>query len=883
MKKRHLLSLLALGISTACYGETYPAPIGPSQSDFGGVGLLQTPTARMAREGELSLNYRDNDQYRYYSASVQLFPWLETTLRYTDVRTRQYSSVEAFSGDQTYKDKAFDLKLRLWEESYWLPQVAVGARDIGGTGLFDAEYLVASKAWGPFDFTLGLGWGYLGTSGNVKNPLCSASDKYCYRDNSYKQAGSIDGSQMFHGPASLFGGVEYQTPWQPLRLKLEYEGNNYQQDFAGKLEQKSKFNVGAIYRVTDWADVNLSYERGNTFMFGVTLRTNFNDLRPSYNDNAYKDKAFDLKLRLWEESYWLPQVAVGARDIGGTGLFDAEYLVASKAWGPFDFTLGLGWGYLGTSGNVKNPLCSASDKYCYRDNSYKQAGSIDGSQMFHGPASLFGGVEYQTPWQPLRLKLEYEGNNYQQDFAGKLEQKSKFNVGAIYRVTDWADVNLSYERGNTFMFGVTLRTNFNDLRPSYNDNARPQYQPQPQDAILQHSVVANQLTLLKYNAGLADPQIQAKGDTLYVTGEQVKYRDSREGIIRANRIVMNDLPDGIKTIRITENRLNMPQVTTETDVASLKNHLAGEPLGHETKLAQKRVEPVVPQSTEQGWYIDKSRFDFHIDPVLNQSVGGPENFYMYQLGVMGTADLWLTDHLLTTGSLFANLANNYDKFNYTNPPQDSHLPRVRTHVREYVQNDVYVNNLQANYFQHLGNGFYGQVYGGYLETMFGGAGAEVLYRPLDSNWAFGLDANYVKQRDWRSAKDMMKFTDYSVKTGHLTAYWTPSFAQDVLVKASVGQYLAGDKGGTLEIAKRFDSGVVVGGYATITNVSKEEYGEGDFTKGVYVSVPLDLFSSGPTRSRAAIGWTPLTRDGGQQLGRKFQLYDMTSDRSVNFR
>ena len=64
---------------------------------------------------------------------------------------------------------------------------------------------------------------------------------------------------------------------------------------------------------------------------------------------------------------------------------------------------------------------------------------------------------------------------------------------------------------------------------------------------------------------------------------------------------------------------------------------------------------------------------------------------------------------------------------------------------------------------------------------------------------------------------------------------------------------------------------------------KEEYGEGDFTKGVYVSVPLDLFSSGPTRSRAAIGWTPLTRDGGQQLGRKFQLYDMTSDRSVNFR
>lgn len=49
MKKTYLYSMLALCVSSACHAETYPAPIGPSQSDFGGVGLLQTPTARMAR------------------------------------------------------------------------------------------------------------------------------------------------------------------------------------------------------------------------------------------------------------------------------------------------------------------------------------------------------------------------------------------------------------------------------------------------------------------------------------------------------------------------------------------------------------------------------------------------------------------------------------------------------------------------------------------------------------------------------------------------------------------------------------------------------------------------------------------------------------------
>ncbi|XPE46195.1 hypothetical protein ACNKHO_26435 [Shigella flexneri] len=55
-------------------------------------------------------------------------------------------------------------------------------------------------------------------------------------------------------------------------------------------------------------------------------------------------------------------------------------------------------------------------------------------------------------------------------------------------------------------------------------------------------------------------------------------------------------------------------MTTETDVASLKRHLEGEPLGQETSLVQ-RMAPVVPEN-RAGWYIDKSRFDFHLDPVL---------------------------------------------------------------------------------------------------------------------------------------------------------------------------------------------------------------------------------------------------------------------------
>ena len=244
---------------------------------------------------------------------------------------------------------------------------------------------------------------------------------------------------------------------------------------------------------------------------------------------------------------------------------------------------------------------------------------------------------------------------------------------------------------------------------------------------------------------------------------------------------------------------------------------------------------------------------------------------------MASASYWLTDRLLLDGGVFANLYNNYDKFKSSLLPADSSLPRVRTHIRDYVSNDFYINNLQANYVDALGHGFYAQIYGGYLETMYGGVGAEALWRPLDSDWALGVDANYVKQRDW---DDMMRFTDYSAPTGFITAYWNPAKLNSVLMKLSVGQYLAKDKGATLDVAKRFDSGVTVGVWAALTNVSKEDYGEGGFSKGFYISIPLDLMTIGPNRNRAVVSWTPLTRDGGQMLGRKYQLYDMTSERET---
>ena len=49
-----------------------------------------------------------------------------------------------------------------------MPQIAVGLSDFAGTGLFSGEYLVASKRYGSFDFSLGMGWGIYNGGLNLK-------------------------------------------------------------------------------------------------------------------------------------------------------------------------------------------------------------------------------------------------------------------------------------------------------------------------------------------------------------------------------------------------------------------------------------------------------------------------------------------------------------------------------------------------------------------------------------------------------------------------------------------------------------------------------------------------------------------------------------------
>ena len=756
------LSLALLPLLHATADEfSYPTLLA-SQSDFGGVGLMQMPTGRMAPEGEFNFATSYNDEYQHFTASVQLFPWFETTVRYTQVQDLLYSRDPSFSGNTKYTDKGIDFKVRLLEESNWLPETSIGVRDFGGTGLFDGEFIAATKRVGPLDFTLGIGWGYIGNSGNLTSDKKDLNYN-CDRDTSVGgKGGTVDYQRWFKGCVALFGGVEYQTPWDPLRVKVEYDSNDYQSDYPLVREgiampQDSKFNYGLLYRFGDWGDLHLSYERGNTWTLGFSLQTNFNELTQIKRDPA-----------------------------------------AAK---------------------------------------YKP---IPAAPLTH----------VQTTNTPL-------------DSVNSSEQTPAIASATLDNTTEIADVHLI----------------------------------QPQEGMLETAINWSKVAQdLQSIAGYNNPKIYLDSDSITIVGEQTKFRDRNEAHQRAATILANnnDLTR-IKEYRLIETHYSQPITETRIDAEKFAQVVSFGYLNAKITDASQVSVPSLPQgqlvtNSDKNW-LDKLGFD--ISPTMVQSFGGSEGFYMFNIGVTGSANYRFTDNFEFGGSLYLNLYDNYDKFLYDVPPDGTDLKRVRTLIRQYVHdNPVRVNNLQLTWMDNLSDNISYQAYGGYLEMMYGGVGTEFLYRPLNSQWAFGFDVNYAKQRDPDSMfgffKDENQFDPLTnrayrvqtgVVTGHATAYYQPEWFPNTLLRVSAGQYLTEDKGVTVDFSKQFDSGVIVGAFATKTNLSADEYGEGSFTKGFYISIPFDLMTVKSTHSRAFLSWMPLTRDGGQMLGRKYNLFDVTDARA----
>jgi len=219
-----------------------------------------------------------------------------------------------------------------------------------------------------------------------------------------------------------------------------------------------------------------------------------------------------------------------------------------------------------------------------------------------------------------------------------------------------------------------------------------------------------------------------------------------------------------------------------------------------------------------------------------------------------------------TGALRQKLIGNLSS---STRDSNSTLQHVRSDVNLYdEQGSTALETLTLSHYSRLGPNLYGRVTAGYLESMFGGISGEVLWKPVDSRLGLGAELNYVEQRDY---DQLFGFQDYSVLMGHVSGYYR--FDNGYHAQLDVGRYLAGDYGATISLNREFSNGWKVGFYATATDVSADDFGEGSFDKGITMTVPIQWASGSSTRKESNVDLRSLARDGGARLSVDGRLYN----------
>lgn len=595
----------------------------------------------------------------------------------------------------------------------------------------------------------------------------------------------------------------------------------------------------------------------------------------------YYDRAFDLQYQLVDERQFVPAIAIGLRDFVGTGIEAAEYIVATKNFelpgrGTIRVTGGLGWGRFGTFGDVGSPFSETRPTFDINDS---QGGEVAFDQWFRGPMAPFGGIEWQ-PNDRWRVKVEYSSDDYpvEAEQQGMFERNSPFNFGVEYQWRDRTRVGVYSLYGTEIGFMANFAFNPRRAGGSLSLGAPGPVTVRPSRAASPELWTTAWVTLPDVENQLApglrtflDPQnIDVLALSFPSSSEAILkienngYSESALAVGRTARAMAAALPPSVETFRIilTDGGLTQSAVTIRrSDLEALD----ATPNKEETLAAVTTVAPAhdLPNAAPlDGIY---PRYDFALRPFINASLFDPDSPVRADIGVAAIGSVEIAPGFTIEGELRQRLGGNVGEAE----PKPTSLPPVRTDAELYAQADgVTIESLTASYVGTFSPNLYGRITAGYLEKMFGGVSAEVLWKPVTSRIAFGAEVNYAQQRDF---DQRFGFQDYDVITGHVLAYY--DFGQGFHAQLDVGQYLAGDVGATITLDREFANGWRVGAFATQTDVSAEEFGEGSFDKGIRFTVPLQTVSGRPNTRLVETVIRPIQRDGGAKLIVPGRLYE----------
>lgn len=573
-----------------------------------------------------------------------------------------------------------------------------------------------------------------------------------------------------------------------------------------------------------------------------------------------------------EDLSFFPLISIGADDFIGTKRFNSQYIVATKAFLEHDFEWTLGWGH----GRIKG---------------------------FFGGAAWTPFRKKKTFLKNLTIQAEYDANNYKDhpaEHPSGRSVKSRLNAGLSLFAFDCLQLSVASVRGEKIGFSASLRQPLGSTKGYFPKVSNPHNYESPIDTEplgssrpeadfvheLAHAMSEQGLDLYK---AYLEPKPAGKKE-LWLKVINNRYRDHSEVKERIQDILAALTPSDIEAVTVTIEAIALDCQSYRFQVQDLYRYRLGLISLFEMETLSPMKEVVKEPSEYEAILLFrrvKPEWTFTIKPRLSSFFGHTSGKFKYNLSMTASPEGYLFDTIYYKAQVSYSILSNAKGMTGVDRLNPSQMYVVRSDSMMYYQ--PYSFHLDQAFMQrswNLGKGFFGRLSSGYFEVAYAGVATELLFYPVQSNFAIGTEFASVWKRHYDGIRFFHKIPKFDgVKTTYhpftgiqcfLNLYYDfKPLSMDF--KVTAGQFLAKDLGARFEVGRYFSSGMRFSLWYSLTNAQEELNGSRYHDKGFAFMIPLDVFLRQSSRNFVGYAMSAWLRDQGAQAETGKTLYSILSE------
>lgn len=593
-----------------------------------------------------------------------------------------------------------------------------------------------------------------------------------------------------------------------------------------------------------------------------------------FGDHA--DRQANVKLRLLkanENDPFLPSFAIGFDDFHGSGLFNSFYVVSTKQILDLNLELTLGWGKRFIDGFFGGAIWTPFRKTNY---------------------PLLKNLSLIAEWDPSK----YREHTLKEEDG--LSVKSRLNVGLAANFSDIFQVHVSSFRGNKLAASAALSYGLGESKGFFPKTKNPSYYDSP----VNYEPLGIHRAKKEFAAELAHVfseqgfnlsrvyLMYTKEDAreLWIKVINLQYRKEEVVRTRVQNILASLVPSDVDATVVTIESDGIAAQSYRFSTADLRKYAHGTIPEVELAALSPMQEASSVPGLDESLLLYRRRKDswtFTLRPRLITFFGSVKGKFKYTLGFVGGPEGYLFDNFYYRLQAAYNINSSASDLSAMDRLNPSQLPQVRSDTVKYFQSGSV--SLEQFYLQkgwNCSKGSFFRLSTGYFEPAYGGLSAEYLFYPVQSNWAIGLEAAGVLKRDYRGlgfTTHTTKFDGFTPKEVHYIGY---QYFLDLYyifnplqleLKASLGQFLARDRGVRFELTREYSSGMRFSLWYTFTTANDLVNGKNYNDKGIAFFIPFDFFLKKSSRTMLGYAMSEWLRDTGARAATGKRLFRTLRD------